>query len=624
MRTFSLLIAGAFLSIFAPRAFAQLPEIDTVENTASNLSVTAILPQMLITIKGHNLATSTATATGYPLPTTLGGATVWFNSEGIEYLALLNYASPTQINGVVPFGVGAPVFHSPFIPSVDLFVSVQGQYTTQSSAPYGVPLGLSSFEEDPNHEFLVGNQMGIFSQDTSGCGQAVAYNVHPDGSVSLNTPQNSLDPEKDVGLTFYLTGLGAANFTDFQEGMPSVYNPNDNLAPHIASSVDFGSPGLTAIVSDLSLSYFGPAPGRVGIDQANALGQWRGWPQGCKVPLSLTLSQPLVNDQVTFPPVPVPVVSGPLSYSQLVDVSIQPGGGACMDPPESTLGIVTFRKSTVSDVGGTTAAEAVTAQFIQTDGLGFPQPPTGSPFPPPVFSPNIQGAVYGPFVPPPAQACVASLPNTLDAGALTLSGPGITPVTLSRLNVGGRLTYEATLTAGALRGGKYQVAATGGEQVGAFTANANIPAPISNISVTDENQTTNLQPGTRLGTPCVVTSVSPSPIPCGQQYTLTWTGGDNRSIVTVQFIVNGTFRGLASAYAGTGAVSIYEGYAAYPGLCGPVLVNEGCTLIPEGAVEVIVTQTPYHAPSQPFTAAGLGWGGESTWNYTWDFRGLTN
>jgi hypothetical protein len=49
-----------------------------------------------------------------------------------------------------------------------------------------------------------------------------------------------------------------------------------------------------------------------------------------------------------------------------------------------------------------------------------------------------------------------------------------------------------------------------------------------------------------------------------------------------------------------------------------------CTLIPTGNVEVIVTQTPSQAPSQPFSAPGLGQGAEATWKYVWDFRGLTN
>ncbi|MGD0360573.1 MAG: hypothetical protein ABSC93_06860 [Bryobacteraceae bacterium] len=71
--------------------------------------------------------------------------------------------------------------------------------------------------------------LGVFTQDSSGCGQAVAYNVHADGSVSLNTPQNSLDPDKDAGLTIYLTGLGGLDFTDRPNGLPWTYNPSDNL-----------------------------------------------------------------------------------------------------------------------------------------------------------------------------------------------------------------------------------------------------------------------------------------------------------------------------------------------------------------------------------------------------------
>lgn len=42
------------------------------------------------------------------------------------------------------------------------------------------------------------------------------------------------------------------------------------------TSVTFESPGLTGTAADLTLAYLGPAPGKVGVDQANALGQWKG------------------------------------------------------------------------------------------------------------------------------------------------------------------------------------------------------------------------------------------------------------------------------------------------------------------------------------------------------------
>jgi len=49
-----------------------------------------------------------------------------------------------------------------------------------------------------------------------------------------------------------------------------------------------------------------------------------------------------------------------------------------------------------------------------------------------------------------------------------------------------------------------------------------------------------------------------------------------------------------------------------------ILMSAG-TVMPEGNVEVLITQTPHDAPSQPFNAPGLGWGGEATWKYVGTF-----
>jgi uncharacterized protein (TIGR03437 family) len=440
-----------------------------VENAASNIALTSTTPQVLITVKGQNLATSTKAASGYPLPTTLGGATVTFFGGGAgPALAPILYASPTQINAQVPSGGVS----SPNVIGTNIIVTT----AAGSSAPYQVPLGA----EIGTVPYVLG-PLGIFTQDSSGCGQAVAYNIHPDGSVTLNTPQASLDPEKDVGLTIFLTGLGD-DFADRQAGIPWTYNSADNLVPQFAqyganlTSVAFGAPGLTATAGSLTLTYLGPAPDKVGIDQANALGQWKGWPQGCKVPLSLAMLEPRVVDN--FDGFPAPATLAPFTSSQLVDVSIQPGGGVCADPPDSTLGIVTWQTSTVSDVGGISATEGVTAQFIQSEGLGFPQPPTGNPFPPPTLA-SLNYSAYGSRPVPPPFGCNTGLPNTLDAGALTVSGPGLSPVALAPSTQDGRLTYSAALAPGTLRGGTYQLAGQGGSQVGAFSATANIPAPIT-------------------------------------------------------------------------------------------------------------------------------------------------
>jgi hypothetical protein len=70
------LLTAAFTAL----VYGQTPIIEDVQNAASRVSITALTPQMLFTITGQNLATSTETA-GYPLPTTLGGATVTISTS---------------------------------------------------------------------------------------------------------------------------------------------------------------------------------------------------------------------------------------------------------------------------------------------------------------------------------------------------------------------------------------------------------------------------------------------------------------------------------------------------------------------------------------------------------------
>ena len=91
----SLLLAGSFV---LPILFAQKPVFQSsdVLNAASLAGgdQSGVAAQMVVAIKGQNLAASTATATISPLPTTLANTSVTFNGT----LAPLFYVSPTQIN----------------------------------------------------------------------------------------------------------------------------------------------------------------------------------------------------------------------------------------------------------------------------------------------------------------------------------------------------------------------------------------------------------------------------------------------------------------------------------------------------------------------------------------------
>jgi hypothetical protein len=168
------------------------------------------------------------------------------------------------------------------------------------------------------------------------------------------------DPVRDVGLTRFLTGLGT--FQDRTDGVPWQFNPSDNREASI--NAIFGIPDVGMYSPPLTVSYAGPAPLLAGVDQVNVgfsyfpnmltgVGQAMA-SEGCRVPLYLT------NET---------------SASQIVNVSIHRNGETCSDSPVNTLGIVTWKQNVVSDVGNSSASTGIGIQFLQGNGLSFPQPP---------------------------------------------------------------------------------------------------------------------------------------------------------------------------------------------------------------------------------------------------------
>ena len=72
-----------------------------VRNAAAETPEAAVAPGSLVVIFGANLAPSTGIGEESPPTQTLGGITVWL---GDRMLSLL-FASPTQINAVLPYGI---------------------------------------------------------------------------------------------------------------------------------------------------------------------------------------------------------------------------------------------------------------------------------------------------------------------------------------------------------------------------------------------------------------------------------------------------------------------------------------------------------------------------------------
>jgi uncharacterized protein (TIGR03437 family) len=516
---------------------AQQPVVQSVRNAGNNVA-SALTPQMLVSIYGANLASEVASS-GVPLPTELGGTSVTF--DGIR--APLLYVSPGQVNAQVPSGVHGAV-------SANVVVTT----AAGSSAPFAE--SVSS-----------GRTPGIFTQDSSGCGQGAVANVHADGTVTLNTPQSSFDPQRDLGLTIFLTGIGP--FPDRADGAAWPFNLDDNQNRQFGVNLLTQGAKYSTYSTNLPVSYAGPAPDTAGVDQVNAL-YFPGPnyslppPEGCRIALYLGSSS--ARDH----------------YSQYVNVSIHSGGGACVDPPAESLGTVTWQQSVTSGAGGISAAASVAIELLKAPGIGFEQPPVVS-----VSSVDS----WGFFRPLPA-VCAASYPATLDAGAITVTGPGFGPISAQPANQNGIVSYHAALPTAPLQGGSYSVSAQGGAGRASFSAVATLPPP---ITITND-----LRSGTAITLP----------------FTLNWTGGDSDSVVTVQLMAHVPGQQATPILFATASAS--EGRRPLP-LPPP----QAAFSFPTGTpIEIMVIQQPAEAPSRPFAVSGLTLGGDQTWRYVFDFTGI--
>ena len=528
-------------------AFGQQPVIRAITNAASGVS-SAVAPQMLISIYGANLAGRTTQADNFPLPVQLAGTSVTFNG----FPAPLLYVSPTQLNAQVPTGVqGSP--------------EANAVVTTPSGASAEFAVGVSS-----------GRVLGVFTQDASGCGQAAVLNIHADGSMSVNTPLNSFDPQADEGLAFFVTGMGA--FEDRADGRAWQVNPVDDVRQQIGMTYgEIPGPAVISLGAPyFGISYAGPAPGLAGVEQVNAFYS----------PQSPVVFPPLIPPLETCR-MPVAIFSSGAADrpSQYVNVSVHSGGGACVEPPADSLGVINWQQHVTSESGGTLSSSSVAVHFLEAPRIFFP--------PPPVVS--VVGAVENYGFPPSLlrpTACNPSYPSALTAGELTARGPGFGPISLHIQHQSGLAGHEAVLPRNRIEGGEYSVDATGAGALARFSASANIPAPI--------DITTDLRPGAIIGLPL----------------TVNWTGGDRNSSVTVRMKITvpgkpNPYEIFVTSLASDGGRTLF-----------PPPPEAKFTLPPQADVEIIVTEQSVTIPSQPFTAEGLTLGGEQTWSYVFDFKGL--
>lgn len=195
------------------------PAIVAVVNGAS-FAAGPVAPGSAITITGTNLASSTAQF-GSAAPTTLGGASASINGVDIP----LFYASPTQINGQLPFEIQPG--------TANLKVTVNGVGSTV------VPFAVASASP------------GIF---LIGSNRAAVTNA--DGSVNA-----AANPVAAGGIiTVYFTGIGPLDHTVAS----GAFAPLDGTLARATLPVTVTIGGQPA-----DLLYAGLTPGSISLAQAN-------------------------------------------------------------------------------------------------------------------------------------------------------------------------------------------------------------------------------------------------------------------------------------------------------------------------------------------------------------------
>lgn len=211
----SLILMCLLLPCFAAGA---VPVVNNITDSAAYGP--RVAPGSLATIFGSGLAGSTASASGFPLPTNLSGSTVSVAGT----LAPLLYVSPTQINFQVPSSARAG----------DLNVVVNGP--GGASAAFGMTVTAQApalYQYGTNHA-LAQNAGGSLNSDTAPA---------PAGSV----------------ITVYLTGQGA------------VSNPVTDGTAAPTSPLSDASAAATATLGPLNapVQFLGLTPEFAGLAQAN-------------------------------------------------------------------------------------------------------------------------------------------------------------------------------------------------------------------------------------------------------------------------------------------------------------------------------------------------------------------
>lgn len=262
-------------------------------------------PGGIISIFGSNLSASTAQAAGFPLPTSLGGASVELASSGQQLP--LYYVSPGQINAELPFDL--PVGPVDIRVRVSTGVSNTDTITVAARAPK------------------------IFTVDFSGVGSAIATTP----SFRVLTASQPARPADTIIL--WMNSMGATT------GTPVAGQPAPGSAPGSSPLTLTTLPTVSIDGFQAQVTFAGLTPSLAGLYQLNV-----------QMPF-VVLSGP-VTVQVSFPSATGPIAGNPITTQANVTIPFQQLGFYY-----TLLGGRPVTGQTLNGVSGATSALA----FRQSD-----------------------------------------------------------------------------------------------------------------------------------------------------------------------------------------------------------------------------------------------------------------
>lgn len=458
----------------------------------------------IFVVKGTNLSASGYVALSYPLQPSSGGTSITFTPVGggagtqAFLIYLYNQSGVNQLAAVLPSTLATGSYN------------VTVTYNSQTSQPFSV--------------VVVQSKPGIFTQDTTGSGLALAQNFVSATEYDLNRLTTAtvngvvISPAKPgQTVIIYLTGLGP---------VPG----GDNIAE---SSYNFLTNGvsITVLVGGTSITpaYAGRVQGFSGLDQINVT-------LPANIATGCTVVLQVVEGKTTSAATTLSIAPSASAANCVLQgftntqLSFLDNGGTYQS------GGFALTQSTISIPGtGAFTDASVSGGFTELTGLELPSVATGgsaSSTSTTIGNCTVtQITLTGANTTPLPSAGGVSI--NLDAGAVKMSGPTVSGLNNTVLtDTNGVYSYTIGETGlslpgaptGTLGAGPYSLTAAGGTGVTAF-----------NSSIT-------------LGAPLVITGGLPATVVRSSGLPLSWTGGNASDPVTVT--------GYSGTVSGTGASQV--------------------------------------------------------------------